>query len=611
VGHNQFQKYDRLAHASGPAWQRAFTRRDFMKYATGTFAGLSLGSLLAGCEGGDTGRTVREWPIADQVSTTAQQQIFPIAVAASTPHINPGEVSLYAPYGYSAWQVGPGLAYETRALTGTTYAAAAPANAARLLSFFSMSDIHLADKESPAQPIYVGLKAGYGSGMSSAYSPVILSTTQVLDAAVRTINALHERMPFDFGISLGDDANNSQYNEVRWFLDVLDGGKIITPSSGGHLGSDSIDYQMPYLAAGLNKAIPWYQVIGNHDQFWMGSSFENAKTTAAHVSDTIINTAYSLNPAADAVDGTGYYMGVVRGSTIYGDIYGAGPEGDFPTPPTIIADPDRRTLSSSASTTQNWMREFFNTTSNPVGHGFTQANLDHDFACYSFLPKSNIPIKVIALDDTAKGAGQPNYAAGYLNTGTGLNAARLQWLKDELQAGQDANQLMIIAAHIPVKPQTDIGNSAPSTNPFPVFLNPVDDALLAVLHTYPNLIMWIAGHRHVNVVTPQPSPDPAHPEFGFWEVETASLRDFPQQFRTFDIRRNTDNTISIIVTNVDPAVVAGSPAAKSRGYAIGAARVYLTYPLTDTRSRAYNAELIKQLTPTMQAVIANAGSPIG
>ena len=117
----------------------------------------------------------------------------------------------------------------------------------------------------------------------------------------------------------------------------------------------------------------------------------------------------------------------------------------------------------------------------------------------------------------------------------------------------------------------------------------------------------------MNVVTPQPSPDPVnHPEQGFWEVETSSLRDFPQQFRTFDIRRNSDNTISIIVTDVDPAVVGGSPAAKSRGYAIGAARIFGATPtiIADTTSHAYNAELVKQLTPEMQAKIANYGSPI-
>jgi len=114
----------------------------------------------------------------------------------------------------------------------------------------------------------------------------------------------------------------------------------------------------------------------------------------------------------------------------------------------------------------------------------------------------------------------------------------------------------------------------------------------------------------VNVVTPQPSLDPAHPENGFWEVETPSLRDFPRQFRTWDIRRNSDNSISILTTDVDPQVESNSPAWKSLGYGIGAIRIYGDIPLTDTSSHTYNAELVKKLTPAMQAKIARYGSPL-
>jgi hypothetical protein len=247
------------------------------------------------------------------------------------------------------------------------------------------------------------------------------------------------------------------------------------------------------------------------------------------------------------------------------------------------------------------MQEFFNTTSKPAGHGFTQSNLDNDFACYSFVPKSDIPIKFIVLDDTVKGANQPDYAAG------ALEYARYQWLIGELQAGQAANQLMVIAAHVPIKPQSSLTD----TTPYPLWPGPeyTEDYVLNTLHQYPNLILWMAGHRHVNVVTPQPDPS-GDPALGFWEVETCSLRDFPQQFRTFDIRRNQDNTVSIIITNVDPAVQPKSPAYKSRGYAIGAARVYATYPLNDTSSQSYNAELVVQLTPVMQAVISHAGTAL-
>ena len=95
-----------------------------------------------------------------------------------------------------------------------------------------MSDVHICDKESPAQsfcnsyqypkPI---LPAPYSkpAGDISSYSGVILYTTHVLDAAIQTINALHKKAPFDFGIALGDACDNTQYNELRWYLGVIDG----------------------------------------------------------------------------------------------------------------------------------------------------------------------------------------------------------------------------------------------------------------------------------------------------------------------------------------------------------------------------------------------------
>ena len=101
-----------------------------------------------------------------------------------------------------------------------------------------------------------------------------------------------------------------------------------------------------------------------------------------------------------------------------------------------------------------------------------------------------------------------------------------------------------------------------------------EEELIAKLHSYPNLILWIAGHRHLNTVTAFPSPDAGHPELGFWQVETSSLRDFPQQFRTFEIVRNSDDTVSILATDVDPAVDDGSPAAISRTYGVAAQQIF-------------------------------------
>jgi metallophosphoesterase (TIGR03768 family) len=570
----------------------------------------ACGGRKAFAGGNDPDLQVAGWPIANEVYTTAQQQVLPVAVPASTPVVNPAQVALYGQYGYSAWLPGPPLAYVKRTELAPGYRNAP--NAARLLSFFSISDIHITDKESPAQPIFAGWSSSFGPSSANlyigSYSPVILSTTHVLDAAIQTANALNRKTPFDFGISLGDDVNNTQYNELRWFIDVLD-GKFITPSSGVHAGEGTIDYQKPYKAAGLDKSIPWYQVIGNHDQNWSGIANENAKTRQAHIGADIINIG--LNDAdPNFVNETGAYMGVVDGTTPLGNVIGAGLEASFLMPPTVIADADRRSLTTDESAHYNWMSEFFKTTTFPVGHGFTQSNLDNDLACYTFEPKPGIPLKVIVLDDTS----ERNAAlTGVQYVGAGcLSPARLAWLISELQKGQDENQLMIIAAHIPIKAQAGLNDTTP-THGF--YDQTFEDSLLATLHSYPNLIMWISGHRHLNVVTAQPynaNNLGDHPELSFWEVETASLRDFPQQFRTFDIRRNSDNTISIITTDVDPAVAEGSPAAKSRGYAIGAARIFGATPaiLADTTSRSYNAELVKQLTPEMQAIIGNHGSPI-
>ena len=122
--------------------------------------------------------------------------------------------------------------------------------------------------------------------------------------------------------------------------------------------------------------------------------------------------------------------------------------------------------------------------------------------------------------------------------------------------------------------------------------------------------MVMAGHRHVNVVTPFPSPDSAHPEYGFWEVETASLRDFPRQFRTWEILRNGDHTLSIVTTGVDPVAEPASPAWQSIGSVAGAARLYGIAALDNPGSQTFNVELVKTLTPAMQAKIADLGVPL-
>jgi metallophosphoesterase (TIGR03768 family) len=538
-----------------------------------------------------------EYSIASDVFTTLQKTVVPVPVPPNAENIYPYEVSKYKQNGYGDWNYGTGIDFVKRLdIMPSNYSGASANNTSSLLHFFTITDIHITDKESPAQAIYLG----YKGGSPSTYSPVMLYSTQVLDAAVQTINALHKQKPFDFGISLGDTCNSIQYNELRWYIDVLD-GKNINPDSGAkddpHPGPHN-DYQDEYKAAGLDKTINWYQALGNHDHFWMGFLPPNDYIRRNMTGEYIVNLG---NPFIDprGLDSRGFYMGSINGSTPYGDVIGAGSIKDLKTPPKVLAaDPNRRALSRT-----EWMSEFFNTSSSPKGHGFNQSNVRTGFACYTFEPKSNIPIKVIVLDDTQRDDDLNNPdTLGYGHAS--LDNERYDWLVKELDKGQAEGKLMIIAAHIPIS--VEQADSMMGWNP----AAPISEAqLISKLHEYPNLILWIAGHRHLNIVTALKSPDAARPELGFWEVETASLRDFPQQLRTFEIVRNSDNTVSIFATDVDPAVREGSLAAISRSYAAATRQIFNMTP-DPMPTGSYNAELVKQLTPEMQAKLSVVGGGV-
>jgi metallophosphoesterase (TIGR03768 family) len=549
------------------------------------------------------------YPIASDVQTTTQRTIVP--EPTPTTAINLWEISKYSQYGYGNWTYGPGLPYNKRLdLMPASYSGSAVTRIMKLLNFFTISDIHITDKESPNQLIYIQrLHPNLPIG-TSLCSGVMLYTTHVLDAAIQTVNALHKQNPLDFGISLGDAINSTQYNELRWYIDVID-GKVITPSSGAHLGAETIDYQKPYQAAGLDKSIPWYQTLGNHDHFWMGSipvDYSLRKDLRqSYVADEVFATGDVLRDPRE-INNRDYYVGVFDGSTPYGNIKYAGPVKDFKTPPKVAADPDRRSLLRT-----EWMQEFFNTSTLPIGHGFNLTDVENGFACYSFVPKSNIPLKVIVLDNTQ----QEDSGSVDIHGHGFLDSARWDWLKKELADGSAAGQLMIIAAHVPIGVEVTAPNSEMGWWTDPQNAVTLPD-LITELQSHPNFIMWISGHRHLNTVKAFVSPDPVGaPEKGFWQVETSSLRDFPQQFRTFEIYLNSDATISIMITNVDPAVLEGTPAATSRKYAIAAAQIAGTWdtltnwnPTNDPTvelmpTGSYNAELVTPLSPAMRKMLQN------
>jgi metallophosphoesterase (TIGR03768 family) len=625
---------------------RGLTRRDFMQYSVLTVASIYLGILNTGCGGGSGSILVTEYPIDSNVVTTTDRVLsFPVPAQPDYPDSGTGlylsELPLiqeYSKYGYGDWQFSTeGLQIVPRYdlmpdPDGYSAIAASLTRLQQFANFFAISDIHITDKEAPNQLIYLQQLDPKNSGPNtSIYSPVMMCTTQVLDAAIQTINALHKKNAFDFGISLGDTCNNTSYNELRWYIDVID-GEVITPSSGAHLGADTIAYQRPFKAAGLDKSISWYQVLGNHDHFYIGSFPVDADPSIgirnSYLSDSVWAVADFLVPNVDpdtfpVLFDMGnmkttpkYYQGVLDGSTRTGKIIHAGAIEKYSAPPKVAADPNRRSLLRT-----EWIEEFFNTSTDPVGHGFNLVDPTQPsgFACYSFLPKPDVPLKIIVLDDT-----QSETDGSHDIHGHGfLDANRWDWLKTELAAGQDANQLMIIAAHVPIC-VSSIGSETEwwesDKDPNATEQNTVSlTELVATLQDTPNLLMWIAGHRHLNTVKALVSPDRANaPEKGFWQVETSSLRDHPQQLRTFEIYLNSDYTVSIVTTNVDPAVREGTPAATSRYYSIATQQIIQT----DLHANNPNYQTMYDITvetmdPTrrqappyiVDPVIPNSGDP--
>ena len=126
---------------------------------------------------------------------TRQRTITPVALT-NVPGIFASDLALYETNGYSSWQQGSGqnVGQLTTNMMPNSYLGAT--SVARLLAFFCFSDIHLTDKETPSWPYWSAYQTqpGFtknstlppGDGNASAYSPVMLSTTHVLDAAVRT-----------------------------------------------------------------------------------------------------------------------------------------------------------------------------------------------------------------------------------------------------------------------------------------------------------------------------------------------------------------------------------------------------------------------------------------
>jgi len=190
-----------------PTFSNNLTRRRFIEVSVGAVACVSLSSLMSGC-GGST-HSEGGYPISSEVYTTRQRAIVPDSVASDASTASPWDPSQFKQHGYGLWHYAPGIDYgKDPRIMPAGYNVSSVINTASLLSFFTLTDPHVYDKESPSQPFYDLMQHVTNGAPGITFT--MLYTTHILDAAIQTVNALHEQKPFDCGLFLGDACNNSQ-----------------------------------------------------------------------------------------------------------------------------------------------------------------------------------------------------------------------------------------------------------------------------------------------------------------------------------------------------------------------------------------------------------------
>jgi metallophosphoesterase (TIGR03767 family) len=527
--------------------------------------------------------------------------------------------------GFKVVTTGPGEPYITRQGRLGKARGARTKRRRSLIFFAQFSDVHITDPQSPARVDFVD-PAGPPLGSAwrpnetlttQVFDQVVTNVNANRTSTVRQGNG--KRNKLGFAITTGDNVDSQQLNEVQWFARVLKGGTL-DPFSGKPIGpgnecsglsaedvarlnadvaarrytglQDYDDYpgapadrydgfydpdqappgtqspyagfprwpglvdraQQPFVTPGLQ--VPYHVSRGNHDgeiQGNLAATFPLARGLITGCQKIFPNEKF--DPLS--VKGLSEEELIDRfGDPAFQQQLLAGLK---PAPP----DPERRFVSAKA------YREAFSQAPKKAGYGYVdpkQAKASKGAASYyAWSPKPGF--RFISLDTVAEGGGQDG----------NVDDPQFKWLKGELKKASKRGQLIVLYGHHPLTSMTNrttdegAGKCASSADepgcdrdprkstPLHLGLTGKNN-LYDLLLRHPHVIAYVNGHRHANRITPYPR---RNRKSGFWEVNTASHTDWPQQARLIEIEDNRDRTLSIFNTMVDSAAPVEPPAAGS------------------------------------------------